>query len=58
LLRDGARPRRPITGPFGHFLHLAAYYGRRDLVEFLVKAKADVNAIGKMLPLVSLKFAV
>ena len=55
LLVGGARPRKPITGRFGHFLQLAAHYGRLDLIE-LVIAKADVNAVGKMLPLASLQF--
>ena len=48
LIREGARPWKPISGRFGHFLQLAAYYGRLDLIE-LVISRADVNAVGKIL---------
>jgi hypothetical protein len=58
LLRNGADPRKPITGRFGHFLQLAAHYGSEELIKLLVSNNVDVNAIGKMLPLTSLKFVV
>ena len=52
LLKNGADPRKLITGRFGHFLQLAAHNGREDLVELLVANNADVlnnadvNAVG------------
>ena len=55
LLITGVRPEKPITGRFGHFLQLAAHYGRRDLIELIIK-RVNVNAIGKVLPLISLEF--
>ncbi len=36
LVRDGANPRKPISGRFANFLQLAAYYGKLDLVTFLL----------------------
>ena len=58
LLDDGARPWKLINGRFGHFMQLAAHYGRRDLIEFIIDARARdgnsavarvVNAVGKVL---------
>lgn len=46
LLIMGARLEKPITGRFGHFLQLAAHYGRRDLIELII-TKVNVNAISK-----------
>jgi len=58
LLTKGARPWQPITGRFGHFLQLAAHYGRQDLITLLAKFDLRVDAVGKMLPLTSLQFVV
>ena len=63
LLQKGARPWKPITGRFGHFLQMAAYCGRRDLINCILDAVAQdgkgkvtwgVNAVGKALALTSL----
>ena len=60
LLEKGARPGKPIIGRFGHFLQLAAHYGRGDLIELIITAAGAsnaamvVNAIGKVLPLIPL----
>jgi len=56
LLLDGANPRQQIPGRFGNFLHLAAYYGKQDLMKLLVPENGgqnhvDVNTLGEMLPL-------
>jgi len=63
LLGEGARLWKLITGQFGHFLQLAAHYGRRDLIEFIINAMDGntavaqvVNAVSKVLPLTSLGF--
>ena len=50
LVRAGANPQKSISGRFENFLQLAAYYGKRDLVDFLLPVdgnkRASVDALG------------
>jgi len=41
LIRDGANPRKLISERSANFLQLAAYYGKRDLVDFLLSRDAN-----------------
>jgi len=50
LVKAGANPQKPISGPFANFLQLAVYYGKKDLVTFLLSMDGNkhvfVNAAG------------
>ena len=59
FLRDGWIQQEQISGRFGSLLQLAAYDGKKEIIELLLTSKngetklVDVNAFGEMLPLAS-----
>jgi hypothetical protein len=55
LVREGANPRKPISGRFANVLQLAVYYGKQELIDFILRQDANklvpVNAPGRTMNL-------